>query len=83
MKETAPQGVQGAETQANAGSPMPFSTPFAFGHDGAAARPMFLAPNHSLSFDHRRRPEALRTAIATAFFYPTNTTSFLPRVTPV
>ena len=25
----------------------------------------------------------LRTAIATAFFWPTNTTSRLPRVTPV
>ena len=24
--------------------------------------------SHSLSFDHRRRPETLRTAMATAFF---------------
>jgi hypothetical protein len=24
--------------------------------------------SHSFSFDHRRRPETLRTAIATAFF---------------
>jgi len=37
----------------------------------------------SLNFDQRRRPETLRTAIATAFFWPTRTTSFLPRVTPV
>src|SRR5712691_5765208 len=41
------------------------------------------AASHSFSFDHRRRPETLRTAIATAFFWPTSTTSFLPRVTPV
>jgi hypothetical protein len=27
-----------------------------------------LGRSHSLSFDHRRRPETLRTAIATAFF---------------
>jgi hypothetical protein len=39
--------------------------------------------SHSSSFDHRRRPEMLRTAIATAFFWPTITTSRLPRVTPV
>src|SRR5262244_3450860 len=39
--------------------------------------------SHSASFDQRRRPETLRTAIATAFFWPTSTTSFLPRVTPV
>ena len=39
--------------------------------------------SHSLSFDHRLRPDTLRTAIATAFFCPTNTTSRLPRVTPV
>ena len=39
--------------------------------------------SHSPSFDHRRRPETFRTAMATAFFCPTNTTSFLPRVTPV
>src|SRR3954454_5221893 len=39
--------------------------------------------SHSPSFDQRRRPETLRTAIATAFFCPTNTTSRLPRVTPV
>jgi len=30
-----------------------------------------------------RRPEMLRTARAMAFFCPTNTTSRLPRVTPV
>ena len=35
------------------------------------------------SFDHRRRPETFRTAMATAFFCPTNTTRRLPRVTPV
>ena len=39
--------------------------------------------SHSLSFDHRLRPDTLRTAMATAFFCPTSTTSFLPRVTPV
>src|SRR5438132_13528505 len=41
------------------------------------------AASHSFSFDHRRRPETLRTAIATAFFWPTSTTSRFPRVTPV
>ena len=35
------------------------------------------------SFDHRRRPETLRTAMAMAFFCPTNTTSRFPLVTPV
>ena len=40
-------------------------------------------PSHSLNFDQRRRPETLRTAMATAFFLPTSTTSSLPRVTPV
>jgi len=39
--------------------------------------------NHSCSFDHRRRPEMLRTAIATAFFCPPSTTNRLPRVMPV
>ena len=39
--------------------------------------------SHSANFDHRRRPEMLRTAMATAFFCPTNTTSRFPRVTPV
>jgi len=39
--------------------------------------------NHSLSFDQRRRPETLRTAMATAFFWPTSTTRRFPRVTPV
>ena len=39
--------------------------------------------SHSPSFDQRRRPETLRTAMATAFFWPTSTTSRLPRVTPV
>jgi ketol-acid reductoisomerase len=42
-----------------------------------------LGRSHSCSFNHRRRPETFRTAMATAFFWPTNTTSFLPRVTPV
>ena len=39
--------------------------------------------SHSSSFDQRRRPDTLRTAIAMAFFWPTRTTSRLPRVTPV
>jgi NAD(P)-dependent dehydrogenase (short-subunit alcohol dehydrogenase family) len=39
--------------------------------------------SHSASFDHRRLPETLRTAMAMAFFCPTKTTSCLPRVTPV
>ena len=39
--------------------------------------------SHSSSFDQRRRPETLRTAIAMAFFWPTRTTSRLPRVMPV
>jgi hypothetical protein len=30
--------------------------------------------SHSLSFDQRRRPDTLRTAMATAFFCPTSTT---------
>ena len=34
--------------------------------------------SHSASFDHRRRPETLRTAMAMAFFCPTSTTSRLP-----
>jgi hypothetical protein len=38
--------------------------------------------SHWSSFDRRRRPETLRTAIAMAFFWPTRTTSLLPRVTP-
>jgi hypothetical protein len=32
--------------------------------------------SHSLSFDHRLRPDTLRTAMATAFLCPTSTTSF-------
>jgi len=39
--------------------------------------------SHSANFDHRRRPETLRTAMAMAFFCPTNTTSRFPLVTPV
>lgn len=39
--------------------------------------------NHSLSLDHLLRSFFLRTAIATAFFCPTRTTSCRPRVTPV
>ena len=39
--------------------------------------------NHSFNFDQRRRPDTLRTAMAAAFFWPTSTTSRLPRVTPV
>ena len=37
--------------------------------------PSFAPASHSSSFDQRRRPEALRTAMATAFFWPTSTTS--------
>ncbi len=44
---------------------------------------LFGSASHSFNFDHRRRPDTLRTAIATAFFWPTSTTSFLPLVTPV
>jgi hypothetical protein len=40
------------------------------------------AESHSPSFDQRRRLDALRTAIATAF-WPTRTTRRLPRVAPV
>src|SRR5262249_20261443 len=39
--------------------------------------------SHSPSFDQRRRLEALRIAMATAFFWPTRTTSRFPRVAPV
>ena len=46
------------------------------------AKPVGPRPSHSSSFDHRRRPETLRTAIAAAFFWPTSTTRRLPRVTP-
>ena len=47
-------------------------------HVGQAA-----AVSQSFSFDQRRRPEMFFTAIATAFFCPTNTTNRLPRVMPV
>ena len=53
------------------------SSPYLIGVD------RFFDASHSLNFDHRRRPEVLRTAMAIAFFCPTNTTSRLPRVTPV
>jgi len=46
-------------------------------------RPLDAGANHSASFDQRRRPETLRTAMPTAFFWPTNTTSLLPLVRPV
>ncbi len=49
----------------------------------AASTPPVAPASHSSSFDQRRRPEALRTAMATAFFCPTSTTRRLPRVTPV
>ena len=49
--------------------------------DHSGARPTVLS--RSLSFDRRRRPETFRTAIATALFWPTSTTSFLPRVMPM
>ena len=39
--------------------------------------------SHSSSFDQRLRSEAFLTAIATALGWPTSTTNFLPRVTPV
>ena len=39
--------------------------------------------NHSFSFDQRLRPETLCTAMAIAFFCPTNTTNRFPRVIPV
>jgi hypothetical protein len=39
--------------------------------------------SHTCNFDQRRRPEMLRTAMATAFLCPTSTTGRLPRVTPV
>src|SRR5262249_441941 len=42
-----------------------------------------LIMSHPPSFDQRRRPDALRTAMAIAFFCPTSTTNRLPRVTPV
>ena len=38
------------------------------------------AASHSFSFDHLRRPDTLRTAMATAFFWPTSTTSRSPIV---
>ena len=41
------------------------------------------AVSHSLSFDHRSWFRTPLTAIATAFFCPTRTTSDRPRVTPV
>ena len=41
------------------------------------------AESHSFNFDQRRRPDTFFTAMATAFFCPTRTTSRLPRVTPV
>ena len=42
-----------------------------------------LDTSHSSSFDQRRRPETFFTAMAAAFFWPTSTTSRLPRVMPV
>lgn len=43
-----------------------------------------LAPaSHSPSFDQRFLAEAFRTAMATARFWPTRTTSLFPRVIPV
>ena len=37
--------------------------------------PAFAPASHSSSFDQRRRPDALRAGMATAFFWPTSTTS--------
>jgi hypothetical protein len=48
-----------------------------------AVQPRAAGQSHSSSFDHRRRPEMFFTAMATALFCPTSTTSRLPRVTPV
>jgi hypothetical protein len=47
---------------------------------GLPARYFYVAADrsHSRSFDQRRRPETLRIAMATAFFWPTRTTSRLP-----
>jgi hypothetical protein len=42
-----------------------------------------LGRSHSANFDHRRRSETLRTAMAMTFFCPTNNTSRFPLVTPV
>jgi hypothetical protein len=58
---------------------------FAMAQPATPIRPEANEPerSHSPSFDHRRRPETLRTAMAMAFFCPTRTTSRLPRVTPV
>lgn len=39
--------------------------------------------SHSARRDQRRRPVTFFTAIAIAFGWPTRTTSFRPRVTPV
>ena len=51
---------------------------------GARSRELTEDPaSHSFNFDQRRRPETFFTAMATAFFWPTKTTSRLPRVTPV
>ena len=42
-----------------------------------------LVLSNPCSFEQRRRPETLCTAMATAFFWPTRTTSRLPRVMPM
>jgi hypothetical protein len=47
------------------------------------AHPSPASTSRSRSFDQRRRPQALRTAMPIAFFCPTSTTSYLPRVMPV
>ncbi len=39
--------------------------------------------SHSCDLDHLFRPDAFRTAIATAFLCPTSKTSRFPRVRPV
>ena len=49
------------------GAPAPVRKPYSTPPVGPA--------NHSFSFDQRGRPEALHTAMATAFFWPTSTTS--------
>ena len=42
-----------------------------------------FAKSHSFSFDHRRPSCRARTAIPSAFRWPTTTTNLFPRVTPV
>ena len=43
----------------------------------------FAPANYSSGFDQHRRPEAFRTAMAIAFFWPTSATGRFPCVTSV